>query len=526
MKNIILFLFSINLFAQFEEKVIVRLIEVPVQVTDKEGNLITDLKKDDFILYVDRISQQITHFFEVKESEIAKKEFSQFLEERGIKVKEPIPSKKLFILIDDLKVLPSDYKRNLNSIINFINTALKENDEISVFSISPSLKEIFPLSYDKEEAIKFLSSHTTSGSYSSRLQLESKMLEEAILRERNFMSALTQLRAFSEEKKMEIEDTIEILKAFFQNYSGLEGKKIALILTEGYSTIPGIEFFYQLDKKFPQKGVLNETLNYDLSSAFQDLAYIALNSSFVVYTFDIRGLTLSSIFEAEYGSMDDVYGLSVADVSLASRTKQDSLRIISDTTGGKAILNQNDATKALSSIGLALNNYYIIGFQMVSKEEKKVHSIEIKLKNPEFKLSYFKNFKIFSEDTIFEQKINSYYFINKETENPLNVKVNFGKAKKEGKYYSVPVQVSIPKNSLNFKNKKTSVRIGIIAFQGSKKSDTFMQTFNLDESEKENYEIQRTLKIRKGIQDLVIAVEEIDEKTSFIKIKIEPEKMK
>lgn len=525
MKKFLILLFSLSLFAQFEEKITVRLIEVPVLVTDKEGNIILNLKKDDFELYVDKQLYPMTHFYEVKESVIANKEFADFLEERGIKIKEPVSVKRLFILIDDQRILPSDFKRNLNSIINFINTTLKENDEIAIYSISPSLKEIFPLSQDKQEAIKFLSLYNTNGTLASRMILESKMLEENIARE-SYTPAFMQLRSFAEEKKWEIERTIEVLKAFFQNYFSLEEKKIALILSDGYPTIPGIEFFYQLDKRFPQRAVLNETLNYDLTTNFQDLAYTALNSNFVVYSFDIRGLTLASSFDAEYGTMDDVFGMNLTDVQMASRSKQESLKIISDTTGGKAILNKNDATKSLASIGIGLNNYYIIGFQTTSTDNKKIHSIEVKIKNPEFVLSYFKNYKSFSEEYLFEQKINSAFYIEKELKNKLNIKANLGKSKKEGKYYNVPVQILIPKKSLNFKGNKTSIRFGLSAFQERKKSDIFIQTLNLDEEDKENYEIIRVLKMRKGKQFLIVALEEIGGETSILKIEVDPAKLK
>ncbi len=520
-----LIFFSLSSFAQFEEKIVVRLIEVPVQVTDKEGNYILNLKKGDFELFVDNQKQQITHLYEVKDSIIANKEFEQFLEERGIKLKEPISKKRLFILIDDYRIIPSYFKRNLNSIINFINTALKEGDEISIYKLSPSLKELFPLSTDTYEAIKFLSQYSTSGSFSLRWELESRRLEETVLRS-NYTSALMQLRSFAEEKKWEIESTMEGLKAFLQTYSPLEGRKIVLLLTEGYPTIPGIEFFYQLEKRFPMQASLNESLNYDLSPIFQDISYIAINGNFTVYSLDIRGLTISTTFGADYGAVDESMGLDISDVHLASRSKQDSLKILSDNTGGKAILNQNDATKSLSSIGIGLNNYYILGFQTTSSDDKKVHKIEVKLKNPEFKLNYYKSYKNLSEETNFEQKLSSAYYLERNLKNPLNIKIKFGKSTKSGKYYNLPIQIKIPKKALNFKDKISQVRLGIVSFQENKKSDVFLQTLNLEEEEKEEYEIVRILKVRKGKQNLIIAIEEIEGECSILKFEIEPQKMK
>ena len=52
-------------YAQFGETVEVRVTNVDAIVTDKNGEPVTGLTKDDFLVFEDGTPQQITHFAEV-----------------------------------------------------------------------------------------------------------------------------------------------------------------------------------------------------------------------------------------------------------------------------------------------------------------------------------------------------------------------------------------------------------------------------------------------------------------------------
>ena len=49
------------------------------------------------------------------------------------------------------------------------------------------------------------------------------------------------------------------------------------------------------------------------------------------------------------------------------RTQQDSLRVLADLTGGLAVVNQNEVTKAVGRIDQETSDYYLVGYYSRSR---------------------------------------------------------------------------------------------------------------------------------------------------------------
>ena len=65
------------------------------------------------------------------------------------------------------------------------------------------------------------------------------------------------------------------------------------------------------------------------------------------------------------------------------RSSQDSLRVLADLTGGIAVVNQNDFTKALKRIDQETSDYYVVGYYSSNPDPtKKRRAIEVKVKRP------------------------------------------------------------------------------------------------------------------------------------------------
>ena len=64
------------------------------------------------------------------------------------------------------------------------------------------------------------------------------------------------------------------------------------------------------------------------------------------------------------------------------RSSQDSLRVLADLTGGIAVVNQNDFTKALKRIDQETSDYYVVGYYSSNPDPtKKRRTIEVKVKS-------------------------------------------------------------------------------------------------------------------------------------------------
>jgi hypothetical protein len=65
------------------------------------------------------------------------------------------------------------------------------------------------------------------------------------------------------------------------------------------------------------------------------------------------------------------------------KTSQDSLRVLADLTGGYAVVNQNDFSKALKRIDNETSDYYVLGYVSTNPDPtQKRRRIEVKVTRP------------------------------------------------------------------------------------------------------------------------------------------------
>ena len=62
------------------------------------------------------------------------------------------------------------------------------------------------------------------------------------------------------------------------------------------------------------------------------------------------------------------------------RKSQDSLRVIAEETGGIAVVNQNDFSKALKRIDAETSDYYVLGYYSKNPDQtKRRRQVEVKI---------------------------------------------------------------------------------------------------------------------------------------------------
>ena len=97
----------------------------------------------------------------------------------------------------------------------------------------------------------------------------------------------------------------------------------------------------------------NEFADADLASELSYLTRAANRANATIYTIDPRGLV---------GGPDLDENVDQVEWQDYVRKSQDSLRVLAEQTGGIAVVNQNDFTKALKRIDNETSDYYVIGY--------------------------------------------------------------------------------------------------------------------------------------------------------------------
>jgi VWFA-related protein len=118
--------------------------------------------------------------------------------------------------------------------------------------------------------------------------------------------------------------------------------------------------------------------------ATRDMLAAATRANVAIYGVDPRGLGASFENFAEVQSFPDDTSLGLNQSALFNevRLAQDSLRSMSDETGGFAVVNRNDFTNAFQRIVDDNSSYYMLGYYSSNdRRDGRFRKIEVRLKN-------------------------------------------------------------------------------------------------------------------------------------------------
>ena len=123
---------------------------------------------------------------------------------------------------------------------------------------------------------------------------------------------------------------------------------------------------------FAQQQKQSETFaDADLARELGELTRQANRSNVTMYTIDPRGLV-------GMGDIDEQ--VDPQQWSEYVRKSQDSLRVIAEETGGIAVVNQNDFSKALKRIDAETSDYYVLGYYSKNPDAtKRRRQVEVKI---------------------------------------------------------------------------------------------------------------------------------------------------
>jgi len=149
-----------------------------------------------------------------------------------------------------------------------------------------------------------------------------------------------------------------------------------------------------IDPTDPSNRMFNQGQQFndaELSMRLAELTRQANRANATFYTFDPRGLVAG-------GDIDEPVDPVEWETHL--RKSQDSLRVLAELTGGIAVVNTNDHTKALRRIDAETSDYYVLGYYSTNPDPtQRRRQIEIRLKKQDsdggnFELMYRREYTL------------------------------------------------------------------------------------------------------------------------------------
>jgi VWFA-related protein len=354
----------------------VEFVEVDALVTDQQGNFVRDLTKNDFQVFEDGKRQTISTFslVDIPIERFDRPLFSPTPIERDVQSNErPFDGRVYVMILDDLHVAPQRTARVRTAARQFIQQRLGANDLMAVIFTGGRSQDAQEFTSSKRLLLNAVDKFT------------GQKLESAVVTRNNeyFRQRDTGLTGRvddpnEQERVFKIRSTLTSLRQVADWFGGVHGRrKTMLFFSEGIDydltdIIRGVDA--------PQSSAT--TIMADI----QDAIAATARSNVSIYSIDPRGLTDGSedaISVGQFADQDDPTagrGIGLGGLANELRVSQDSLRQLSDQSGGFAAVNRNDFSSAFERIVRDNSSYYVLAYYPPSdKRDGKFHRIEVRV---------------------------------------------------------------------------------------------------------------------------------------------------
>lgn len=358
-------------------KVSIDLVNMDAIVRNNQDQFIADLTKDDFEIFEDGVKQDVASFTLVHGGRV-----HNLLAPPPPPTQEGIilpPSRprndaagRIFlIIVDDLHLDFRNTGRIRDLFKKISNTLVHEGDMFAIVSTGPSSLAIDP-TYDRkilEDAIKKITGNGLKPS--------------DIIQGPEGAEGPTEVRYRAHVAFSTAYDILRQLERIANR------RKAVIWVSNGYDFNPFAESRLGEDPVFggrfgqtreegqQDRDRFNQGSQFadaDLARELSELTRTANRANATIYTIDPRGLVAGADLDEQ---------LDPVEFAEHVRKTQDSLRVIADETGGIAVVNQNDFSKALKKIDNETSDYYVLGYYSSNPDPlKRTRKIEVKLKKP------------------------------------------------------------------------------------------------------------------------------------------------
>jgi VWFA-related protein len=346
-------------------------------VRDNTGLFVADIKKNEFEIWEDGIQQKLESFVLIHGGRVYNQTLPEAPRQRdGIILPPTRPSNdaagRIFIIfVDDLHL---DFRNTgrIRDLFKRIATELvHEGDMFSVVSTGPSSIEIQP-TYDRRR-LEEARNKITGGGLKPQEILDAPEGAEgpAELRYRAHVAFST---AYDMLKSLET--VHHRRKAFIYISNGYDFNPFETsrnkAIQERYQRLSrGDDSENNSDVNPFMVSNTNKFAEADLVGELSELTRQANRANTTIYTIDPRGLV---------GGPDLDEKIDMSEYQSYLSATQSSLRTIAELTGGTAVVNQNDFSKALKKIDAETSDYYVLGFYSSNPDPlKKRRKIEVKV---------------------------------------------------------------------------------------------------------------------------------------------------
>lgn len=355
-------------------RVTTEIVLVNVVARDRHGDLIKDLKKDDFTLYEDGKKQDIASFDFEKVDEMvmagaAGKTVTGTAEKGGLlnsKVQKSLDARdrRLMLMFFDFSAMePDDIDRSVNAAKKYVNSKMQPADLVALMSLDTNLSLDLDFTDDKERILAKLSAYNNGEGQGFANGSEGSS-EGAAETGGSYTADDTDYNTFSADRKL------LALESVMAAMGKIPQKKSLIYFSNGIT----------------QSGVDNQ-------SALREATAAAVRANVSIYPVDVRGLSAfppgGQAQSASLHGQSAYTGASVLNDLNGNDASQETLYTLAADTGGKAFMDTNDLSGVFSVVQRDTSAYYVLGYTSSNKlKDGRYRRLKVAVNRPDVKLEY------------------------------------------------------------------------------------------------------------------------------------------
>jgi VWFA-related protein len=384
--------------APYIETFDVRLHNIDVVVTDRDGHHVRGLGKDDFEVTENGVRQTVTNFSVYGESSGTATLSSA--SSAAAAVETAPPARRWFVFfIDELSIHSMTRDKLLKSATNLVRNSMKPGDQAMI--VTPAGNPVIALPFTDDAGVVIAKLETVIDA-SLGLQGNSQVVQERryLLRSLGTASGMPEahhiMRTYAHMVNRRVEQRLGQLRSVVTSLGELPGRKVMMLVIDSLPAQPGIEAFRTEAQTTDKEGAFANPISRNIDTtklgrnswldqrkAIDDLARKASSNGVTIYSLQPEyGLEMAlGGGGADMRSASGTRGLDSRFMNDAISTTETTMASLTELTGGKWFRGEGPVDDAFEQVTSDLEAYYSLGYPAPEGPADVPRAISVRVKN-------------------------------------------------------------------------------------------------------------------------------------------------
>jgi VWFA-related protein len=439
--------------AQLVESIEVKITNVEVVVTDRSGQPVHGLTREDFEIVEGGKPQPITNFYEVRADQ-PPVQTAEGGETSDDVVGEERRQRKIIVFIDNTSLEPARRNVAMKEIGAALDALMRPGDDAMVAMWDRRMRVLQPFTTDANEVRRVISSSSSFAGGAPMMAAEKARVLSTVQdllssarqsrgRGRSigdaYKESISIARAYSESLFVSTKGLLGGMRQMITTLSGLEGRKVLIMVGGELQQRPGLDVLEQVNTIFAPYGVaapsmLTSDTDRTLVTDLEKVIRVAAGSGVSMYMIDA----------ADRSGGRGVHSTGDEDPAaefIANTGTFLTMGQLADATGGRAISGSSSYRAVLGELERDLGSYYSLGYRATSDSGMK--SVRVRVRTPGLRVRSRKFIMHKTAHEQMEDRVVSNVF-HRRGEGDFPVTITTAAPQRDGRNYKIDVRVEFP----------------------------------------------------------------------------------